>query len=213
MKSASAPRVIDDDSRLRQVASRPKGNPEGKGVNGFMLDWHRSAPRDVVAKPRQQVLAELFTSMLALSAAFKYRPAVGQRNYLYWINEHWSLSLIAPHEWSDERRAGYAGEVTLQRDMTWTIKPSEDLAEKELVAQALGQYHDAFIESLDNEHTLAEVLPFYVRHLPYYQRLFASALSRSLRTTIRKGDLAAASCRHWLAQAPRRQLALLQHEV
>lgn len=189
------------------------GNPEGKGVNGFMLDWYRTEPRGVVAKPAQQVLAELFTSMLALTASFKYRPAIGQRNYLYWIDEQWSLSLIAPDEWSDERRAGFAGEVTLQPDMTWTIAPSEELQNNRTVAAALRQYHDAFVELLDTERTLEEVLPFYVRHLPYYQRLFASALSRSLRSTVRMGELASGSCRLWLAQSPNLRQALLQHEA
>ena len=45
------------------VATKTPGNREGKGANGFLTDWHSSAPRGVVAKPRRQLLAELFTSM------------------------------------------------------------------------------------------------------------------------------------------------------
>ena len=59
------------------LAVTPAGNPDGKGLNGFMLDWHHTEPRGVVAKPQRQVLAEFFTSMLVLSAQFKYRPAIG----------------------------------------------------------------------------------------------------------------------------------------
>src|SRR5690606_40243395 len=103
--------------------SKQDGNLEGKGHNGFLLDWYRTEPRGVAAKPRRQLLAEFFTSMLVLSARFKYKPAVGAPNYLYWLNGEWSLSLIAPAEWSDERRAGFAGTCVLHPDMTWTIDP------------------------------------------------------------------------------------------
>ena len=117
------------DSGNSDIARKADGNPEGKGLNGFLLDWYQSEPRGVVARPRRQVLAELFTSLLVLSATFKYRPVVGAANYLYWINGEWSLSLIAPDEWSQERRAGFAGACALQRDMTWTIAPPEQLAD------------------------------------------------------------------------------------
>ena len=70
------------DPDRTSVALRP-GNPDGKGLNGFLLDWYRSEPRGVVAKPQRQVLAEYFTSMLVLSASFKYKPAIGVANYLY----------------------------------------------------------------------------------------------------------------------------------
>jgi hypothetical protein len=92
------------DSHLPALKS--DGNPEGKGVHGFLDDWRATGPRDVAAKPQRQVLAELFTSLLILSASFKYRPVPGRPNYLYWIDGQWSLSLIAPYEWPDKRRAG-----------------------------------------------------------------------------------------------------------
>ena len=174
-----------------------------------MLDWHRSRPRGVAAKPQPQLLAEMFTSMLALSAAFKYRPVVARENYLYWIDEHWSLSLIAPDEWSDARRAGFAGTVVLQEDMTWTITPAEHLSEENPVSAALRIFHEAFLSNLDTDKTLEDVLPYYVRHLPYYQRLYASALSRSLRTSVNLSGLAKTSCRKLLAQSPQLQRGLL----
>ena len=89
--------------RQSALAVEPPGNPDGKGLNGFMLDWYRTEPRGLVAKPRRQVLAEFFTSMLVLSAGFKYKPAVGVENYLYWVDDGWNLSLIAPDQWSGER--------------------------------------------------------------------------------------------------------------
>jgi hypothetical protein len=191
------------------TARKADGNPEGKGVNGFLLDWYRSEPRGVVAKPGRQVLAEFFTSMLVLSAAFKFRPAVGVTNYLYLIDGKWSLSLIAPSEWSEERRAGFAGTCVLQRDMTWTITPSELVSEAGPVADAIGRFYDAFVELFDTDLTLEEVLPFYVGKFPYYQRVYANALSRSVRAAVTLGDQASASCRHWFALLPRRQNIML----
>ena len=191
------------------IARKTDGNPEGKGLNGFLLDWYQSEPRGVVAKPRRQVLAELFTSMLVLSATFKYRPVVGAANYLYWINGEWCLSLIAPDEWSQERRAGFAGACVLQRDMTWTIAPSDLLAEDNSMSNAIGRFYDAFAETLDTELTLEEILPFYARRMPYYQRLYASALSRSVRAAVTLGDQASSSCRQWHMLLPRLNSPLL----
>ena len=93
------------ESNSTAVTRKTDANPEGKGLNGFLLDWYQSEPRGVVAKPRRQLLAEFFTSMLVLSAQFKYKPAIGTINHLYWMNGEWSLSLIAPDQWSEERRA------------------------------------------------------------------------------------------------------------
>lgn len=191
------------------VVQKPVANPDGKGLNGLMLDWNQSAARGVTAKPRHQVLAEFFTSMLVLSSAFKYRPAVGAANYLYWFNGEWCLSLIAPEEWSVERHAGFAGTCVLQRDMTWTITPSALLTENNPVTDALGRFYDAFAEMLNTDLTLEEILPFYVRDLPYYQRLFASGLSRSVRATVALGDQASTSCRQWYMLLPEQGRVLI----
>lgn len=188
---------------MSELAVKPPVNPDGKGLSGMMRDWYGLEPRGVVAKPQRQVLAELFTSMLVLSAAFRFRPVVGAENYLYWINGEWSLSLIAPDEWSNERRAGFAGTCVLQRDMTWTIAPSPLLAKATPVSDALGRFYDAFAEMLDTDLTLEEILPFYVGRAPYYQRLHASALSRSVSATVTLGDHASTSCRQWTMLLPR----------
>ncbi len=200
----------DHQSRSgRTTALKVAGNPEGKGANGLLLDWRRTEPRGVVAKPQRQVLAELFTSMLALSASFKYRPALGRPNYLYWIDGQWSLSLIGPEEWSEERRAGFTGTVVLQHDMTWTIALSDRLAENRQMADAVGQFYEAFSESLDTDRTLEEILPFHFDRLPYFQRLHASALSRSLRASCKLGNTESISCRDWQLLLPRQHLALV----
>ena len=198
--------------RGRGVVAKTNGNPEGKGLNGFLLDWHRTEPRGVAVKGRRQVLAEFFTSMLVLSAQFKYRPAVGVANYLYFLDGAWVLSLIAPGEWSARHRDGFAGTCVLQRDMTWTIEPSDRLSRRTAVSDALGQFYDAFVDTLDSDLTLEEILPFYVRRMPYWQRLHASALSRSIRAAVVLGGQTAVRCRDWQALLPEFDVNLLAHE-
>ena len=72
--------------------------------------------------------------------------------------------------------------------MTWTISPSELLADNNTVSDSIDRFYDAFAEMLNTDLTLEEILPFYVRRLPYYQRLYASALSRSMRAAVTLGD-------------------------
>ena len=194
------------------IIAKSDGNPEGKGLNGFLLDWYRTEPRGVVSKPQRQVLAEFFTSMLVLSAQFKYKPAIGVTNYLYCVDGEWSLSLIAPEEWSQERRNGFAGTCILHDDMTWTITPSEMVGVDNDLTEAIARFYDAFVDTLDNDMTLEDILPFYVKRMPYWQRLHASALSRSIRGTITLGDQASASCRDWRALLPKFDATLLAHE-
>lgn len=194
------------------LALKADGNPEGKGLNGFLLDWYRTEPRGVVIKPQRQVLAEFFTSMLVLSARFKHKPAVGVLNYLYFVDDEWSLSLIAPDEWSRERRAGFVGTCVLHPDMTWTITPSDLVGEDNDVSAAIARFYDAFADTLDNDLTLEEILPFFVRRMPYWQRLHASALSRSIRGTITLGDQRSTKCRDWQVLLPKFDASLLAHE-
>ena len=191
------------------IARKSDGNPEGKGTNGFLLDWYQSEPRGLVAKPRRQLLAEFFTSMLVLSAEFKFKPVIGVRNHLYWIDDKWSLSLIAPDEWSKERQAGFAATCVLQSDMTWTIAPSKQLREENSVSDAVGRFYDAFAEKLDTDLTLEEILPFYISRLSYYPRLYASALSRSIRDTVKLGGGHSGTCRDWKMLLPRLEKVLL----
>lgn len=194
------------------VAIKATGNPEGKGLNGFLLDWYRTEPRGVVVKPQRQVLAEFFTSMLILSANFKYKPAVDVPNYLYHVDGEWRLSLIAPQQWSERHRQGFVGSCVLHRDMTWTIEPSQLVGEENGVTDAIARFYDAFADTLDSDLTLEDILPFYVRRMPYWQRLHASAMSRSLRATVTLAGQRDIKCRHWQALLPRFDASLLAHD-
>jgi hypothetical protein len=199
----------DERASRRSLTPKSDGNPEGKGAHAFLADWQATTPRGVVAKPQHQVLAELFTSMLVLSATFKYQPVPGASNYLYWTGGQWSLSLIAPWEWSDKRRAGFVGTCMLQPDMTWTIEPSDRLLDDNPVAGAIRRFFQGFVRMLDTDLTLEEILPTYVARLPYYQRLHASAMSRSLHASVTRGGQALIRCRDWQNHLPCRENELL----
>jgi hypothetical protein len=195
--------------RSSDVVLKTDGNPEGKGLNGFLLDWYQSEPRGVVAKPQRQILAEFFTTMLILSARFKYKPVIGVSYYLYLNDDEWSLSLIAPDEWSPPRDNSFAGLCVLQRDMTWTIKPSDQLKKESPVSEAVARFYDAFDEMLNTDLTLEEILPFYVGKMHYYPRLYASALSRSVRGSVILGDQTSIPSRLWRNLLPRVENVLL----
>lgn len=173
------------------------GNPEGKGLSAFLMDWHHSQPRGVVAKPARQLLAEFFSSMLVLSAGFKFSPVVGKTYYLYYLQKGFSLSLIGPAEWSDEKRGNFVASCTLQPDMTWAIMPSDELSKNDRGLEAINRYYDAFVTKLDTNLAIEELLPFYVAKLPYYQRLYASALSRSLYMSLTLSNYKSITCRRW----------------
>lgn len=185
-------------------------NPQGKGVIGLLADWDHSRPRGAVAKPAAQLLADYFTSILVLSAAFKFKPVAGQVYYLYRLETEWSLSLIAPIEWSSTRRQAYVGKCALHPDMTWTISPSDELVDRPSTVAAITDFHEAFVAKLQTDLPLEKILPTYVAEFPYYQRLFASALSRSLRTSMTMGGQLSTKACDWLQALPRHPL-LQQH--
>ena len=61
--------------------------------------------------------------------------------------------------------------------------------------------------------TCEEILPFCAGRMPYYQRLFANALSGSIRGTVTLGDQRSMKCNDWQKLLPRPDRVLLPHEV
>lgn len=185
-------------------------NPQGKGVVGFLQDWHESGPRSVVAKRSGQLLADYFTSLLVLSADFKFRPAFGRTYHLYREGSRWCLSLVSPGEWNTEdKQRNYVGACVLHEDSTWSIDPSDNLGRPGPVADALAEVYAGFLDRLQKKAPLEQELPFYEGRLPYYQRLFAAALSRSLRGSLIVGGQTGRSSEAWLSALPKDARRLL----
>jgi hypothetical protein len=178
-------------------------NPQGKGQVGFLRDWHYSSPRGIVAKPAGRLLADYFTSLLVLSADFKFKPAFETDYFLYREEPRWSLSLIAPDEWNRAgKRENFVGTCRLHADSTWSISPAENLSKQGPVADAVTQFFDGFVEKLRSRTPLEDELPIYEANLPYYQRLFAAALSRSLKASMTQGGQLSRESVSWLEALP-----------
>ena len=192
-------------SRVRSSAAAPVGTPnvQGKGQIGFLKDWVDSTPRGVTAKSAGRLLSDYFTSILVLSADFKFKPVFGKDYYLYREEPRWTLSLISPDDWnSTEKREAFVGTCVLHPDSTWTIVPSNNLQQSGRVADAIASAYSGFVDRLDSEHSLEDDLPFYEGRLPYYQRLFAAALSRSLKASLTYGQQLEIGARQWRTQLP-----------
>jgi len=188
-------------STLAEAGANP--NPQGKGQTGFLLDWAYSSPRAVVAKRAPQLLADYFTSLLVLSAAFKFKPVFGKDYYLYVDGDGWSLSLVSPDEWNDDaRRCAFVGKCVLHADSTWSITPSGNIGKQGAIDAALAEFYAGFLDKLRSQRALEDDLPFYEARRPYYQRLFAAALSRSLKGSLALGNQLGMSAETWLARMP-----------
>ena len=114
---------------------------------------------------------------------------------------------MVAHTSARRRSLGVAGALLLfALGAVWT--PSSN-AEDPKLAEAVGDAYDAFVERLDSTNPLEDELPFYEAKLPYYQRLFAAALSRSIRASLTYGDQLGTESRAWLEQLPRDASRLL----
>jgi hypothetical protein len=181
-----------------------EANPQGKGQLGFLLDWAYSSPRGVVAKRAPQLLADYFTSLLVLSAAFKFKPVFGKDYYLYRESDTWSLSLVSPDEWNtDAKWAAFVGKCVLHADSTWSIEPSDNIGKHDIVDDALATFYDGFVDKLQSQEPLDDKLPVYEAGLPYYQRLFAAALSKSIKGSLALGDQLGRKSESWLTTLPK----------
>mgnify|MGYP000698785646 CR=1 FL=1 len=201
-----------DDSNGEYLAQRDKvsvptktgkPNPQGKGQIGFLRDWDYSCPHNVVTKPAPQLLADYFTSLLVLSASFRFKPAFETDYYLYLEDEAWTLSLISPTEWkTEEKNSAFVGRCVLHQDATWSITPSDNVQHRGPVSTALAGFYARFVEKLSTANPLEDELPVYVAELPYFQRLFAAALSRSLKQSMRQGARTGIASTRWLDEIP-----------
>jgi len=207
-KSTQRSPAVRSTPSVPTVAGAP--NPQGKGQVGFLKDWEDSTPRNAVAKPAPRLLADYFTSLLVLSASFKFKPAVDVDYYLYREYERWLLSPISPAEWNtaDKRRA-YVGRCVMHEDATWSIDPSDNRSGPNEVATSLAEFFEQFSALLRTTSPLENELPVYVERLPYYQRLYAAALSRSLKESISKGSRTGVASTEWLLQMPHDAARLL----
>ena len=166
-------------------------NPQGKGlvpVLDSLVQSRASIP--VPPKHIEQITSELFTSLFVLHSRFLFKPVVGKAYYLYRRTDNsFQLSLIAPQEWGGSAFGQYIGECVLQRDITWTLSLGDEAAQDEALLSLIEDRRRQLEEALRAADSVDEVLPVYVASLPFYQRVFASALANSLKLSMHKSGI------------------------
>ena len=165
-------------------------NPQGKGlvpVLDSLAESRASIP--VPAKHIEQIASELFTSLFVLHSKFQFKPVVGKSYWLYRRNNTFHLSMIAPHEWGGTGFGQYVGECVLQKDITWTLKLDTQAANDQHLMQLIENRRKEFEQALSAADAVEDVLPVYLESLPFYQRVFASALAGSLKVSMGKSGI------------------------
>lgn len=160
-------------------------NPQGKGLVPVLESLAQSQAL-VRAVPKQinQISSELFTSLFVLHSQFQFKPIVGKSYWLYWRDKKFQLSLISPQEWGESPLGMYVGECVMQSDITWSLSLDEMAAQNDTLMLQIKSKQAEFEQALKNAETVDNVLPFYLAGLPFYQRVFASALANSLKSSM-----------------------------
>jgi hypothetical protein len=156
-------------------------NSQGKGLVPVLSDVASSKTKiDPPPKKIDQIAGELFTSMFVLESEFAFKPVVGKEYYLYCKDGCFRLSLVSPDQWAGELFGRFIGRCVLERDITWTLEMDEEAAKDQRLNHFIKEKKKVFEEAMEAAGQLGEILPVYCEQLPYYQRLFASALAGSL---------------------------------
>lgn len=177
-------------------------NPQGKGLSPILGQWQQFQPEIAEQKSDGRLFADYFTSLLILSAEFRFKPVVGQRYYLYIKNRRWTLSLVEPQRWGSIPVGDCLGRCELHRDMTWSLLPSDNYFACESIRQGLQSFYEQFVEHLDCQESLQDKLPFYVAQLPFYQRMAAAGLAQSIKQSANQKQRLQAPCSDWLSSQP-----------
>ena len=169
-------------------------NPQGKGLVP-VLDSLTESRAKIAVPPKQidQISSELFTSLFVLHSRFQFKPVVDKTYYLYWRNDDFHLSLIAPQEWGGSSYGKYVGECVLHKDVAWTLTLNPGAAQDEELMRLIEDRRQQFQQALRAAKTVDEVLPVYLESLPFYQRVLASALSSSLTISMQKSHISGLS--------------------
>ena len=169
-------------------------NPQGKGLVPVMDSLAESrATIPVPPKQIDQISSELFTSLFVLHSRFQFKPVVGKSYWLYWRNNDFHLSMIAPQEWGGAGYGQYVGECVLHKDVTWTLTLHASTAQNADIMQLIERRRQEFQQALNSADAVDDVLPVYLESLPFYQRVLASALASSLKVSMQKSGIAGIS--------------------
>ena len=165
-------------------------NPQGKGLVP-VLDILSDSRALVSVAPKNidQISSELFTSLFILHSHFQFKPVIGKSYWLYRRTDKFHLSLISPEEWGGNSFGLFVGECVLQQDVTWTLMLDTVAANDSELMLLIESKRDEFEQALSSAESVDNVLPFYLEGLPFYQRVFASAVANSLKVSMIKSGI------------------------
>ncbi|MEH6557175.1 MAG: DUF2452 domain-containing protein [Oceanicoccus sp.] len=166
-----------------RVFSEKTPNPQGKGLVPVLRDWEVMKPQVRERKSSAEFLRDYCISSLVLAAKFRFKPVMGKTYFLYAFESGWMMSLISPEEWGPTKSEQFLTRCRVRKDMTWEMDAIE-LNENSVVLASARNFVKAFIDTLSEQGAIGDHLPFYVESLPYYQRMMATALASSLKTTM-----------------------------
>jgi len=161
-------------------------NPQGKG--GHLLSNHWLPVIRLEEKSESQIMNSYIKSMLVLSAEFNFRPVPEVDYDLYLWKGVKRLSLI-PFEKRPGGDIEPIAHCQLLTDMTWQVEilHSEQLSSQ--VKTHLQDFAQHFGQYLQSKKNLQDSLPTFVEELPFYRRLYASGLAKSLSFSIERQNL------------------------
>ncbi|MGD8571357.1 MAG: DUF2452 domain-containing protein [Gammaproteobacteria bacterium] len=172
------------------MEKQPNPNPQGKGLVPILDSLAESRTQiDVPPKHIDQISSELFTSLFVLHSKFQFKPVVGKSYWLYRRGQTFHLSMIAPEEWGSSSFGQYVGECVLQQDITWTLTLDNAAAQDNELMALIELRRREFERAMNNAESVDSILPVYLKGLPFYQRVFASALAGSLSTSMQKSGI------------------------
>ncbi len=162
-------------------ASIKTPNPQGKGLVPVLAALSAANYRSV-ALPKQieQIASELFTSMFVLESRFGFKPVPGKTYWLYCKNNCYKLSLLSPQQWSAMIFGELIGQCVLHEDLTWTLELSDEAVNDAEFMEYIAERRRLFGEQLQGADSVDDLLPVFQESLPFYQRVFASAMASSL---------------------------------
>lgn len=164
-------------------------NPQGKGLVPVLASLTDSrAIVSIVPKHINQISSELFTSLFVLHSHFQFKPVIGKSYWLYQRAHRFQLSLISPDEWGGDFGL-FVGECVLQKDVTWTLTLDSVAANNKCLMHLIEQRRQEYEQALVSADSVDSLLPFYLDGLPFYQRIFASALANSLKGSMVKNGI------------------------
>lgn len=156
-------------------------NPQGKGLVPVLAALS-AATQQSIAVPKQieQIASELFTSMFVLESRFSFKPVQGRPYWLYREGDRYQLSLLSPQQWSATIFGEVVGQCILHEDLTWTLELSDAMANDAAFMAYIEERRRLFGEELRGAESVDDLLPVFRQQLPFYQRVFASAMAGSL---------------------------------